>query len=85
MHDYVHSFFIIYKQSQVMQLYLRERQVVCKNNLVLRLKLALFGQAKLCEVNQLEFYAFRCAVHGIATDYARGYNRYLDCPYCKHY
>ena len=68
----------------MMQLYVRERQVVHKNGVIIRLKMALFGHAKLCEMDNLEFYVFRCPVHGVTTDYARGYERYLDCSYCRY-
>ncbi|HKU48353.1 MAG TPA: hypothetical protein VJP79_00260 [Nitrososphaera sp.] len=68
----------------MMQLYVRERQVVQKNSFFLRLKIAIFGHAKLCDIGNLEFYAFRCPVHGVTTDYARGYGRYLDCSYCRY-
>jgi hypothetical protein len=71
-------------EKPVMQLYVRERQVVQKNGFMLRLKMALFGHAKLCEVDSLEFYAFRCPVHGVTTDYAKGHGRYLDCSYCRY-
>jgi hypothetical protein len=67
-----------------MQLYVRDRHVVKKNNLFLKLQVALFGHAKLCEYERLEFYAFRCPVHGLATDYARGYDRHLECSYCRN-
>jgi hypothetical protein len=67
-----------------MQLYVTERKVVYRNSLVLRLKIALFGHAKLCDVGDLEFYAFRCPVHGLTTDHVRGHSRYLDCCYCRY-
>ena len=67
-----------------MQLYVRERRIVQTNGLLLRLRIALFGYARLCKVDNLEFYAFRCPVHGVTTDYARGHGRYLDCSYCRY-
>lgn len=68
----------------VMQLYVRERQVIHRNSFLLRLRIALFGYAKLCDVDNLEFYAFRCPVHGVTTDYARGHAQYLNCSYCRY-
>lgn len=66
-----------------MQLYVRGPHVVRKNGLLVRLKVALFGYAKLCDVDELEYYAFRCPVHGMTTGYARGHNRYLECSFCR--
>jgi hypothetical protein len=84
MYSYIHTFLIDHKRKPLMQLYVTERKVVYKNSFVLRLKIALFGYAKLCEVENVEFYAFRCPVHGLTTDHARGHNRYLDCCYCRY-
>jgi len=81
---YIHIFLIDHHRKTVLQLYVRERQMVHKNSLLLRLRIALFGCAKLCEVDNLEFYVFCCPVHGIMTDYARGHGRYLDCSYCRN-
>lgn len=67
-----------------MQLYVRERQMVKRNSLLLRLKIAIFGHAKLCKVGDLEFFAFHCPVHGVTTDYARGHDRYVSCSYCSY-
>jgi hypothetical protein len=66
-----------------MQLYIRGVRVVERNSLMLRLKIALFGHQKLCEQGQLSYYAFRCPVHGVITDYARGHDPYLECSYCR--
>ena len=84
MYGYIHIFLIDQKRKLLMQLYVRERQVIHKNGLLLRLKMALFGRAKICEMDSLEFYAFRCRVHGVTTDYARGHDRHLDCSYCRY-
>ena len=67
-----------------MQIYARSGQFVQKNGIALRLKMALFGHAKLGDVDDLEFYAFKCRVHGITSSYAQGHDRYLECPYCRH-
>ena len=66
-----------------MQLYVRGTHVVEKNGFLMRLKMALFGHAKLCDHDELEYYAFRCPVHGVTTAYARGHDPYLDCSYCR--
>lgn len=84
MHTYIHIFLIDHQRKIVLQLYVREKQMVHRNSLLLRLRMALFGCAKLCELDNLEFYVFRCPVHGIMTDYARGHGRYLDCSYCRY-
>jgi len=31
----------------------------------------------------LQFYAFRCPVHGLVENYPQGYERVLKCPYCE--
>jgi hypothetical protein len=33
----------------------------------------------------LQFYAFRCPVHGIVENYPQGYNEALRCPICEKY
>jgi len=33
--------------------------------------------------NPIPFYAFRCPIHGIVVDWARGYDERLECPKCK--
>jgi len=30
----------------------------------------------------LQFYAFRCPVHGLMENYPQGYGRVLRCPHC---
>ncbi len=30
----------------------------------------------------LQFYAFRCPVHGLVENYPQGYERVLRCPIC---
>ena len=30
----------------------------------------------------LQFYAFRCPVHGLVENYPQGYEKVLRCPYC---
>lgn len=84
MYRYIHIFLMDNMRKLVMQLYVRERQVVHRNSFLLRLRIALFGYAKLCDVDNLEFYAFRCPVHGVTTDYARGHAQYLNCSYCRY-
>lgn len=66
-----------------MQLYVRDTHLVQRNGLLLSLKLALFGRSRLCEYEGLDYYTFRCPVHGLVIDHARGYGRYLDCCYCR--
>jgi hypothetical protein len=67
-----------------MQLYIRERRMINRNNLVLKAKICIFGYAKLGVHNDLEFYAFHCPVHGVVTDYAHGRaeKMYLCCHHC---
>lgn len=54
-----------------------------------RFKLWLNGTVYLYHVKEvgwsgsLPFYAFRCPVHGIVSDYPHGYKKILRCPYCK--
>jgi hypothetical protein len=31
---------------------------------------------------ELQFYAFRCPVHGIVENYPQGHSRTLNCPIC---
>jgi hypothetical protein len=31
----------------------------------------------------LQFYAFKCPVHGLVENYPQGYERVLRCPYCE--
>ncbi|MCI0557776.1 MAG: hypothetical protein MN733_04720 [Nitrososphaera sp.] len=67
-----------------MQLHVRESRVVSKNGPFLRLKIAIFGYAKLCDYDDLQFYAFRCPIHGLTTDHERGHERYLCCSLCQY-
>jgi len=30
----------------------------------------------------LQFYAFKCPVHGLVENYPQAYERVLRCPYC---
>jgi hypothetical protein len=32
---------------------------------------------------ELQFYAFRCPVHGLVENYPQGYGEVLVCPECK--
>ncbi len=77
-----HSLSNIYEKKS-MQLYVRDRHLLQRNGLILSLKLALFGQSRLCEYEGLEYYTFRCPTHGLVIDHARGHDRYLDCCYCR--
>jgi len=31
----------------------------------------------------LQFYAFKCPVHGLVENYPQGYDRVLRCPHCE--
>jgi hypothetical protein len=31
----------------------------------------------------LQFYAFKCPVHGFVENYPQGYEKVLRCPYCE--
>ena len=54
-----------------------------------RFKLWLNGTVYLHHVKHvgwsapLPFYAFKCPVHGIVSDYPHGWKKKLSCPYCK--
>lgn len=58
-------------------------------SLLQRFKLRLNGTVYLFDVKRvggkgsLPFYAFKCPVHGIVSDYPHGYKKVLRCPYCK--
>jgi len=33
---------------------------------------------------EIQFYAFRCPVHGVVGNYPAGYSQVLACPECSH-
>ena len=57
--------------------------------LIERLKIQLNGYVYVGDrkkdgwKKELPFYAFRCPVHGIVTDYPHGYDKKLECPICR--
>lgn len=69
-----------------MQLYIKGKHMIDKNSLLLKIEVAIFGYAKVCKYDGLEFYAFRCHFHGLVVDHAHGHNdkKYLCCNYCYY-
>jgi hypothetical protein len=55
---------------------------------VQRIKLLIMGAVATSRRSRpgwsgsLQFYAFRCPVHGLVENYPQGYERVLRCPYC---
>lgn len=58
-------------------------------NPIQRLILRVFGHVKIGDYTRhgwsgtLPFYAFKCPVHGVVTDYKHGFKGRLSCPLCR--
>ncbi len=56
---------------------------------VQRIKLLIMGAVPTSRRSRpgwsgsLQFYAFRCPVHGLVENYPQGYEGVLRCPYCE--
>jgi len=51
-------------------------------SLGLKLKVLLFGKARVFERNGLQYYLAKCKKHGYYITYPQGYQRELRCPIC---
>ena len=33
--------------------------------------------------SKIEYFTFKCPIHGLVEDYRHGYSKYLECPMCR--
>lgn len=57
--------------------------------LIEKLRIQLKGYVYVGDKSQenwkrpLPFYAFKCPIHGLVSDYPHGYDQRLECPMCR--
>jgi hypothetical protein len=66
------------------------RNAIIRLNLLQRIKLMITGAVPTSRrsrpgwTGSLQFYAFRCPVHGLVENYPQGYEKVLRCPHCDN-
>ena len=68
----------------------KPRNAIIRLNLLQRIKLMITGTVPTSRrsrpgwTGSLQFYAFKCPVHGLVENYPQGYEKVLRCPYCDN-
>ena len=68
----------------------KPRNAPIRLNLLQRIKLMITGAVPTSRrsrpgwTGSLQFYAFKCPVHGLVENYPQGYEKALRCPYCDN-